>query len=73
MNETLHSSRAIARGAPVIVVLHTPRDKCWGMLDELNSAGVFLRGLEVNAFADWLNALVRDEPFVGFGDLFFPR
>jgi hypothetical protein len=53
-------------------VLHTPREKCWGVLDDLNQAGVFLRGLDLNAFDDWVSALVHNEPFIGFGDLFFP-
>ena len=31
-----------------------------------------MRGLDLNAFDDWLQALVHEEEFVGFGDLFFP-
>lgn len=31
-----------------------------------------MRGLDLNAFDDWLRAIVHEEPFVGFGDLFFP-
>jgi hypothetical protein len=31
-----------------------------------------LRGLDLNAFDDWMSALVHNEPFIGFGDLFFP-
>jgi hypothetical protein len=42
------------------------------MLDDVNQAGVFLRGLDLNAFDDWVSAIVHNEPFVGFGDLFFP-
>jgi hypothetical protein len=72
MKETLHSGPGIGRGAAVVIVLHTPREKCWGVLGELNSAGVFLRGLDLNAFDDWVHALVHNEPFIGFGDLFFP-
>ena len=62
----------IESGTPVVVVLHAPREKCWGMLDEINAAGVFLRGLDLNAFDDWVQAVAHDEPFVGLGDLFFP-
>lgn len=64
--------RAIESGAPVVVVLHTPREKCWGILDEISAAGVFLRGLDLNAFDDWVRSVVHDEAFVGFGKLFFP-
>lgn len=63
---------AIGRGDPVIVVLHTPREKSWGILDEITPAGVFLRGLDLNSFDDWLRALAHNEPFIGLSDLFFP-
>jgi hypothetical protein len=42
------------------------------MLDDINQAGVFLRGLDLNAFDDWVSAVVHGEAFMGFGDLFFP-
>jgi hypothetical protein len=42
------------------------------MLDEITSAGVFLRGLDLNAFDDWISAIVHEEPFIGLGSLFFP-
>ena len=62
----------IESGAAVVVVLHSPREKCWGVLDRINAAGVFLRGLDLNAFDDWTGAVARDEPFIGLTDLFFP-
>jgi hypothetical protein len=52
--------------------LHSPREKCWGVLDRISAAGVFLRGLDLNAFDDWLRAVAHDEPFIGPTDLFFP-
>jgi hypothetical protein len=72
MKETLDAASGIGRGAAVVVVLHSPREKCWGVLDQISQAGVFLRGLDLNAFDDWLSAVVHAEPFVGLGDLFFP-
>ena len=62
----------IRKGSAILIVLHSPREKTWGILEEITSAGVFLRGLDLNSFDDWLRAVVHDEPFVGFGDLFFP-
>ena len=62
----------LKKGTPVLVVLHSPREKCWGMLDEIASAGVFLRGLDLNAFEDWIAAVAHKEPFIGLTDLFFP-
>lgn len=62
----------LTKGSPVLVVLHSPREKCWGMLDEITGAGVFLRGLDLNAFDDWVSAVVHNEPFIGLGSMFFP-
>jgi hypothetical protein len=59
-------------GSAVILVLHSPREKCWGVLEEITQAGVFLRGLDLNAFDSWVQAIAHDEPFIGLGDLFFP-
>ena len=72
MKETPEAGAGIVQGSAVVIVLHTPREKCWGVIDEINPAGVFLRGLDLNAFDDWLSALMHSEPFIGFGDLFFP-
>lgn len=65
-------AKRIETGEPIVVVLHTPREKCWGILDEINSAGVSLRGLDLNSFDDWLRAVTHGDPFVGLSDLFFP-
>src|ERR671916_906045 len=62
----------IEPGAAVVVVLHSPREKCWGVLGEISAAGVFLHGLDLNAFDDWVRAVAHDEPFMGLSDLFFP-
>jgi hypothetical protein len=62
----------IHRGDPIVVVLQTPKEKYWGVLDEISTAGVFLRGLDLNAFDDWLAAVLHKEPFIGLTDLFFP-
>jgi hypothetical protein len=64
--------KGIDSGTTVILVLHSPREKCWGILDEINAAGVFLRGLDLNAFDDWMRAVLHGEPFIGLSDLFFP-
>ena len=62
----------ISPGTPVLIVLHSPREKSWGILDEINAAGVFLRGLDLNAFDEWIRCLIHHEHFIGVGSLFFP-
>lgn len=56
----------------VIVVLHSPREKIWGIVDEINVAGIFVRGIDLNAFDDWIRAINRDEGFFGLSDSFIP-
>ncbi len=65
-------TKRIEPGDTVTIVLHSPREKCWGILDEISVTGVFLRGLDLNSFADWLRSVVHEEPFIGLNDLFFP-
>ena len=65
-------TNGIQVGDPIVVVLHNPKEKYWGMLDEISSAGVFLRGLDLNAFDDWIAAVLHKEPFIGITSLFFP-
>ena len=72
MKETSETKFGISGGSAVLIVLHSPKEKTWGILEEINASGVFLRGIDLNSFEDWLQALVHGEPFVGFGDLFFP-
>jgi hypothetical protein len=60
------------KGTPILIVLQNPREKCWGLLDDITTAGVFLRGLDLNAFDEWIRAIVHDEVTVGLGSLFYP-
>lgn len=64
--------KGIETGQAVLVVLHSPREKVFGVLDEIGAAGVSLRGIELGAFEDWMRALMNDEPFIGFASGFFP-
>src|SRR2546423_14877538 len=73
MNEADHPLARIGPGSPVIVYLHSPREKLWGLLYELNAAGVFLRGIDLNAFYDWTRMIVRGERNIGFWPVFFSR
>ena len=63
---------SIVGGATVVLVLRDPREKCWGVLHEINAAGVFLRGLDLVAFDDLVHAVAHGEEFVGLTDLFLP-
>ena len=55
----------------VVVTLHSPREKIWGLLLDLNAAGVTMRGLDLNAFNDWVNQVGSEEQ-CGLATTFYP-
>jgi hypothetical protein len=60
-------------GTPVLVYLHAPREKVVGVLVDLHSAGVVLRGIDLVTFEDWLRQEARGErPELGLLTLFYP-
>lgn len=57
----------------VVVNLHSPKEKLWGELVELNPAGVTLRGIDLNSFDDFIRQVLDPEgDRVGLPTLFFP-
>lgn len=57
----------------VIVSLISPKEKVWGQLLGLNSAGVTLRGIDLSSFDDFLRQLLdREEATVGMATIFYP-
>jgi len=61
-----------APGIPVLVYLHTPREKVFGVLMSLQPAGIVLRGIVLNAFDDFLRQEARRETGLGLVTLFYP-
>lgn len=59
-------------GTPVLVYLHTPREKVFGVLLALQPAGIALRGIDLAAFEDFLRQEKRREAGLGFVSLFYP-
>ncbi len=57
----------------VILSLTSPREKIWGQLLKLESHGVTVRGVALEAFDDLLRQVMRqEETAVGPETLFFP-
>jgi hypothetical protein len=57
----------------VIVSLSTPKEKIWGQLMALNSAGVTVRGIDLASFDDFLRQLLdHEEATVGLATVFYP-
>ena len=59
-------------GESVILVLHTPREKLIGILDEINAAGVFVRAIDLGYFDDWCQSIAAGEHFLPMSDYFLP-
>lgn len=48
------SGGCLSPGCIVLIYLQEPREKIWGLLLDLNPAGVLVRGLALTSFDDWL-------------------
>jgi hypothetical protein len=60
-------------GESVVLVLHTPREKLFGLLDEVGSAGVYLRAIELGYFDDWCSSIAEgDGQHLPMSDYFVP-
>ena len=62
----------IAPGEVVIAVLHSPREKLIGVLDEITPAGVTMRAVDLGYFDDWCRSIAEGDPALGMSDYFFP-
>ena len=62
----------IVPGSPIVLYLHSPREKLWGVLSELNVSGVYIRGIDLNTFDDWTQMIVRGERNIGLSHVFVP-
>ncbi len=60
-------------GALVLVHLHSPKEKYWGVLRALTPAGVTVRGIDVALFDDWARQCrAGTEAELGTATLFLP-
>lgn len=57
----------------VVVSLHTPKEKLWGELLDISTAGVSIRGIDLSAFDDFVSQVLHpDGERMGLPTLFFP-
>jgi hypothetical protein len=58
---------------PVVLFLRDPKEKVWGVLLSLDSGGVVVRGLDLQAFEDWLRQETRgEERLISPTTIFYP-
>jgi len=62
----------IETGESIILILHSPREKLFGVLHEINAAGIFLRGIDLNYFDEWTRAIANGEQYLPMQDYFLP-
>jgi hypothetical protein len=62
----------IQAGESVIIILHTPREKLLGIVDEISAAGVYVRGIDLGYFDDWCQSIVDGEQYLPMSDYFLP-
>src|SRR5688572_28444980 len=59
-------------GDSVVLVVHTPREKLLGLVQDLTPSGVLVRGIDLSYFDDWCRSIVAGEPHLPMSDHFFP-
>ena len=62
----------IEKGESVVLVLHTPREKLLGILDEISAAGISIRAIDLSYFDDWCTAIANGEQYLPMSDYFIP-
>jgi len=59
-------------GDSVLIILRDPREKLLGILDEISTAGISMRGIDLSYFEDWVRSIIDDEPYLPMNDYFLP-
>jgi hypothetical protein len=57
----------------VVVSLHSPKEKVWGILRDINPSGVTVRGIDLNSFDHFVSQINQLEAErIGLPTVFFP-
>jgi hypothetical protein len=63
----------VVPGIPVVLYMHSPKEKVWGILISIGTAGVVVRGMDLITFDDWMRQEARgDDPLLGPLTVFYP-
>jgi hypothetical protein len=57
----------------VVLSLHSPKERIWGELIDISSAGATVRGIDLGSFDDFVSQVLHPEgDRIGLPTLFFP-
>ncbi|MFN7975609.1 MAG: hypothetical protein U0166_25265 [Acidobacteriota bacterium] len=72
--EGVEEDLGIFKGSIVVVNLHSPREKVWGIVRNLSVMGVTIRGIDLASFEDWVTEVAAggEEMTMGLATFFFP-
>jgi hypothetical protein len=59
-------------GDSVVLVLHSPREKLLGLVQDLTPSGIFIRAIDLAYFDDWCRSITNGEPYLPMSEYFFP-
>jgi hypothetical protein len=60
-------------GDPVVVYLHSPKEKVYGILLAIDAPGVTTRCIDLAAFDNWMRQEARrEDPHLGPATIFYP-
>ena len=63
----------VVPGTSIVIYLQSPKEKVWGILISITTAGVVVRGLDLVIFDDWMRQEARgQEALLGPATLFYP-
>jgi len=70
---TKYKAQPVDPHSIVVVNLHSPKEKVWGELLDINPSGVTLRGIDLNSFDHFIRQLNEpDGERIGLPTIFFP-
>jgi hypothetical protein len=73
LKEALRELQPMEPNSIVVVSLHSPKEKIWGILLSLNPSGITIRGIDLNSFDHFVSQINQlDAERVGLPTVFFP-
>ncbi|MFY9224004.1 MAG: hypothetical protein WAQ98_15140 [Blastocatellia bacterium] len=62
----------IEEGSCVVLHLHNPREKLWGLITDISVSGIQIKGIDLHTFDDWVRMIMRNEHNIALTHVFFP-